>query len=475
MRNVDVIVLGGGSGDIIADHALMQGLTVAMFHIPPIGGTCQNYGCIPSKILIYPADQIMRIHDAKKVGVEATINNIDFQGIMKRMRDHRAQEQHREYETLQDITNFTYVEGEAHFTNDYTVESNNQLYTAEKIFIGVGARPFIPPVEGLDHVSYLTNETVLDLEKLPSSIIIVGGGYIAVEYAHFFSALGSHVILLQDMQRIVPNEEPDVSDLLQLQLSQRMQIHTDMRVVKAEAGYDHVIVTAQDTQTKKDHQFTAEKLFIAAGRVPNSDRLHVEATGIEVDERGYIKVNEYLETSKPRIWAFGDITGHHMYKHVANREAFLAWHNAAHDHKAPMTYDAIPHAVFTYPQIAGVGLTEAEALKAKGKILVGTAHYRDVAKGLAMNDEYGYGKAIVDYDTGRILGFHIVGTNAAILIQEIINAMSAGNNIDDIYMAMHIHPALTEFIPRVLEYLVEVESSTNNVKEQTEEIAYFSH
>jgi mycothione reductase len=474
MHSVDILILGGGSGDIIADHALVQGLSVTMIHVPPIGGTCQNYGCIPSKMIIYPASQVMRIKEAKRVGVEATITSIDFKGIMKRMRDHRSHEQQREYEGLHDITSFTYIEGEAHFTDEYTVEVNGELYKADKIFIGIGARPFIPPIEGLNHVPYLTNESVLNIEELPKSIIIVGGGYIAVEYGHFFSAMGSHVILLQDEHRIVPGEEPAISDLLQLQLAERMQIHTDMRVIKAETSDEHVMITAQDIETNKNHEFTAEKLFIAAGRTPNSDRLHIEATGVQVDERGYIKVNEYMETTKPRIWAFGDITGRCMFKHVANREAFLAWHNAAHDHKAPMDYTAIPHAIFTYPQIASVGLTEAEALKARKKILVGTAHYHDVAKGLAMNDEHGFGKAIVDYDTGRILGFHIIGTNAVLLIQEIVNAISAGNNIDDIYMAMHIHPALSEFIPRVLQYLVEVEPSAA-VKEQTEEISYFTH
>jgi mycothione reductase len=474
MHNVDILILGDGSGDIIADHALMQGLGVTMVHVPPIGGTCQNYGCIPSKILIYSADQIMRIKEAKRVGVEATISSIDFQGIMKRMRDHRASEQHREYESVRDITNFTYIEAEAHFTDEYTVEVNGEFYKADKIFIGVGARPFIPPIEGLDHVPYLTNETILNINEPPKSIVIVGGGYIAVEYAHFLSAMGSHVILLQDLHRLVPSEEPEISDLLQLQLAERMQIHTDMSVVKAETTNDHVMITARDLETNKNHEFTAETLFIATGRTPNSDRLRVETTGVQVDERGYIKVNEYMETTKPRIWAFGDVTGRYMFKHVANREAFLAWHNAAHDHKATMDYSAIPHAIFTHPQIASVGLTEAEALKAKKKILVGTAHYHDVAKGLAMNDEHGFGKAIVDYDTGRILGFHIIGAHAPLLIQEIINAMSAGNNIDDIYMAMHIHPSLSEFIPRVLQYLVEVEPSTA-MKEQTEEISYFTH
>lgn len=474
MRNTDVLVLGGGSGDIIADHALMQGLKVTMVHVPPIGGTCQNYGCIPSKMLIYPADQVMMIKEAKRVGVEAAVTNVDYQAIMKRMREHRASEQHRECESLQGIADFTYVEGEAHFTDEYTIEVNGELIRAEKVFIGVGARPLIPRIEGIEAMPYLTNETVLDLSELPKSLIIVGGGYIAVEYGHFFSALGTYVILLHNEHRLVPSEEPEISDLLQLQLTERMQIHTDMNVVKADHSDEHVMIVARDLETGKDHEFTAEKLLIAAGRKPNTDRLRVEATGVQVDKQGYIKVNEFLETSKPRIWAFGDVTGNYMFKHVANREAFLAWHNAAHDHKAPMDFHAVPHAVFTYPEIASVGMTQAEALQDYKKILVGTAHYRDVAKGLFMNDEYGYGKAIVDPETGRILGFHIIGTNAALLIQEIVNAMSAGTTIDDIYMAMHIHPALSEFIPRVLQYLVEVEPSAM-VKEQTEEIAYFTH
>jgi dihydrolipoamide dehydrogenase len=198
-----------------------------------------------------------------------------------------------------------------------------------------------------------------------------------------------------------------------------------------------------------DIKITSEKIFIAAGRKSNADILKVIKTGAKLDDRGYIMVNEYLETSKKNIWAFGDAIGKYMYKHVANQEATLAWQNAFHKNKIPMNYSAIPYAVFTHPEIAGVGLTEEEA-ENKFEILVGKASYNEVSKGEAMMEVEGFSKAIADKKTGRIIGFHIIGPYASMLIQEVINAMALGGDIGYIGRGLHIHPALSELILRTL-------------------------
>ena len=296
-------------------------------------------------------------------------------------------------------------------------------------------------------MDYLTSDTVLELETPPKSIMIIGGGYIGVEYGHFFSGIGTKTTIIQRPFKIVPDEEPEISDLLKRELEQRMEIHTNHEVVEVKEEGDVKILVARNREDGTLKEFSAETLMIAAGRVPNSDLLKPEKTGVQLDERGYVKVNEYLETSKKNIWAFGDAIGKEMFKHVANYEASIAWHNAVHDHKVKMEYSAAPHAVFTRPQVASVGLKEAEAKQQGTKILVGKAFYRDTAMGGAMGEPEGFVKVIVERETGKILGGHIIGAEASILIQEIVNAMITENRTyAPIVRAMHIHPALSEVV-----------------------------
>lgn len=197
MKEYDLIVIGGGSGMNVAEFALMHGLKVAVVHNPPIGGTCQNFGCIPSKMLIFPADRIMEIQEASKLGVYAKIQQIDFTSIMNRMRQIRKDDQNHEQKSVKQIKNFDYFGGEGHFIKDYVLEVNGEKIRGKKIVICTGARPLIPPIKGIDTVNFLTNESVLDLEKKPESMIIIGGGYIAAEYGHFFAAMGTKVTILQ--------------------------------------------------------------------------------------------------------------------------------------------------------------------------------------------------------------------------------------------------------------------------------------
>jgi dihydrolipoamide dehydrogenase len=315
------------------------------------------------------------------------------------------------------------------------------------IFIASGARPGIPPIKGIDKVDYLTSDTVLELETPPKSIMIIGGGYIGVEYGHFFSGIGTKTTIIQRPFKIVPDEEPEISDLLKRELEQRMAIHTGFEGVEVKQEGNVKILVARSREDGSLREFSADALMVAAGRVPNSDLLKPEKTGVHLDERGYVKVNEYLETSKKNIWAFGDAIGKEMFKHVANYEASVVWHNAVHDHKVKMEYSAAPHAVFTRPQIASVGLKEAEAKQQGYRILVGKALYKDTAMGGAMGEPEGLVKVIVERETGKILGGHIIGAEASILIQEITNAMvTEKGSYAPIVQAMHIHPALSEVV-----------------------------
>jgi dihydrolipoamide dehydrogenase len=278
-------------------------------------------------------------------------------------------------------------------------------------------------------------------------MLIIGGGYIASEYGHFFSSIGTKVTIIQRNPRILPDEEPEISTLLKEEMSKRMDVFVNYEATEVTEKDGMKTVTAKNRTDGSTKQFSAEALLVAAGRLPNSDMLKPEKTGVELDARGYVKVNEYLETGKKNIWAFGDAIGKQMFKHVANYEAQVAWHNAVHDRKVKMDYSTAPHAVFTHPQIASVGLKEAEAKQLGYKVLVGVSSHASTALGAAMGEPKGFVKVIVEQKTGKILGGHIVGPFASILIQEIINAMAVGDKtFTPIVRGMHIHPAMTEVV-----------------------------
>ncbi len=454
MKKYGAIVIGSGCGMNIVEEALGRGLRVALVDRGPLGGTCPNLGCIPSKMLIYAADRIVEIQEAKKLGVAAEVQNIDFNFIMGRMRKSVQENQNHMRHDISHTENLDFYEGEGHFVSDYTIEVNEETIKGNKVFIASGSRPLIPPIKGLDNVDYLTNEAVLQLKERPDSLIIIGGGYIAVEYGHFFAAMGTKVTIIEMADRLLLAEEPEISALLKEELGTRMDIHTSALAKEVKRGADRVAVVVKDKETGREQEFSAQRIMVAVGRKSNADLVKVKNTGVEVDERGFIKVDEYLETSKKNIWAVGDANGQQMFTHVANRETAIAAHNALDNARLKMDYSAAPHAVYSHPQIASVGLGEEKA-KREHKILIGRARYFDVAKGEAMMEEKGFAKVIVEKDTERILGFHIIGPYAPTLIQEVINAMASGGYINQINAGMHIHPALPELILKTLGNLEE--------------------
>ena len=448
MDRFDVLVIGSGSGGSIADAALMSGMKVAYVERGLLGGTCLNRGCIPSKMVIYPADIVNQIRHAEKLGIKARIEEIDFSFIMERARRSIEEDRRHMEDGVEHIDNLSFFKETGEFVADYTLKVGSETIEAENVFIVSGARPNIPPIKGLENVLYITSESVWDLTEAPKSIIIVGGGFIAIEMAHFFSSLGVDATVLSRSPRLLKNAEPEISEQLQKAMARRMKIYTSIEAKEASQTSTKKRVVARD-RNNVEQIFEAEALFIATGRRSNADLLRPERTGVELDERGYIKVNEFYETTKERIWAFGDAIGKAMYKHAANKEAELVWRAFSHGHKHPLDYSKIPYAVFSWPQVASVGLTEGEALKMGYNILVGRYDYANTAKGMAMAEENGFVKVIVENENYKILGAHILGPYAPILIQEVTNVMHCTEgNARTIQDAMHIHPALPEVVQR---------------------------
>jgi dihydrolipoamide dehydrogenase len=445
----DVLVIGSGSGMTIADAALNRGMTVAVVEMGPLGGTCLNRGCIPSKMVIYPADVVNTIREAGKLGIRAKIEEIDFAFIMERSARLISEDVHHMEEGVGHVQGLTLFSDVGEFVSNYTMKVSGENLRAENVFIVSGARPFIPPVRGLEEAGYLTSRNVWDIRERPKSILIVGGGFVAVEFAHFFSSVGSEVTLLSRSPRLIKFAEPEVSELLGREMGRRMEIHYNVEAVEASKKGGLKEIVTVNKENGETRGFRGDEIMIAAGRRSNADLLKPERTGVAVDGRGFIVVNEYLETTKPMIWAFGDAIGRHMFKHVANYEAGVAWNNFAHDHKEAVDYSAVPYAVFTHPQVASVGMTKQEALDNGHEILIGAYDYRDTAKGSAMGVEEGFVKVIVEDQTYRILGGHIIGPYAPILMQEVINAMNTKEGtVDSIHRAMYIHPATPEVVQR---------------------------
>jgi mycothione reductase len=445
MEHFDVLVVGSGSGMLVASAAVEQGFKAALVEHGRMGGTCINVGCVPSKMLIYPADVLASIGESAKLGVKASVT-VDFGNIMHRMRalvDHDSRHQAAAVEATSGLTWF---KDRGEFISDYTMQTGKHTIQAKKIFIASGARTALPPIKGLHAIDYLTSDTVLQLQTQPKSIIIVGGGYIGMEYGHFFSSIGTQTAVIQRADHVLPEEEPEISELLKRELGRRLEIYTGYEALEVQQRGATKVLLAQNRIDGSQMEFTAQALMIAAGRASNAYLLNPQKTGVKLDEHGFIAVNDYLETSKKNIYAFGDAIGRQMFKHAANYEAGIVWHNATHDHKAAMDFSAVPRGVFTHPQVASVGLKEQEA-KRHCNILVGTATYKDTAMGAAMGFPEGFVKVIVEKETGKILGAHIIGPEAVVLIQEITNAIVTGNgDYGPIARGMHIHPALNEVV-----------------------------
>ena len=334
MEQFDVLVVGSGSGMLVAAAAVDRGFKVALVEQGKMGGTCINVGCVPSKMLIYPADVLATLKDAEKLGMKAKVDSIDFKNIMNRMHALVNRDSEFKQRAVEATPDLKWFKEQGEFISDYTLQVGTHTITAEVIFIVSGTRSTVPLIKGLENVSYLTSDTVLELQTQPKSIIIVGGGYIGMEYGHFFSAIGTKTTIIQRPYRVVPEEEPEISDLLKKELDKRMEIFTGYEALEAKQEGTTKTIVARNRLDASTREFSAEAVMVATGRVSNADLLKPEKTGVKLDEHGFIQVNEYLETSKKNICAFGDCIGKQMFKHVANYEAGVAWHNAIHDHKA---------------------------------------------------------------------------------------------------------------------------------------------
>lgn len=460
MKEYDLISVGTGSAMMIVE-ALVQDnprIKVAVIDKDEPGGICLTKGCIPSKLLLYSAELVRTIERAGELGIEVDLKRVDFLKVMERMRNIIYHDIDMIRMGLSLSKNIDYYHAVAEFVTPYTLKVGNDIITSKMIILCTGSKPTIPPIEGLENVGYLTSDTILKMNVLPESFAIIGGGYIAAEYGHFLSAMGSKVSIIGRNPQFLPQEEPEISALAKKKLEQYLIMltnHEVQRVIKTSNGLKKLVMV--NRQTSEEAVAEVDEILVATGRSPNSDILRPEIGGIETDKEGWIKVNEYLETSQPNIWALGDADGNYQFKHVANYEALIVYYNAILKRKMKVDYHAIPHAVFTDPEIASVGFGEKEAIEkyGKDKIMIGFQRYENTAKGEVMNVKDCFVKVIIKEENMQILGAHIIGPQASVLIQEIINLMyTPEQSAIPITRGMHIHPALSEVVERAFRSLI---------------------
>jgi len=460
MNEVDFLVIGSGSGLDVANAAVNQGQSVAVVEKGPLGGTCLNRGCIPSKMLLYHADVLETIERADAFHIDAEVRDVGFADIVREVNEEVSADADSIRQGLRSSSRHDLYEGEGRFVDERTVEvqggeDDGARIHAETVLIAAGTRPAVPDIEGIDTVNYLTSTDALQLEVPPEHLVIVGGGYVAAELGRFFGTFGSDVTIIGRRPNLLPEADEEVAEAFTERYADRFTVHTGYAVTAVSETDGTVTVDASPYEYGEDGgvldddpiTVTGDALLVAAGRTPNSDTLDLDATDVTTDERGFIETDEYLRTTADGVWALGDIVGEYLLKHSANHEAQAVARNLFGDDLLPVDYTAMPFAVFASPEVAGVGAHETDLQAAGREYASRTYRYDQTARGSAMKAD-GFVKVLIDLE-GKILGCHIIGPEASNLIQEVVVAMTAGSgSVQDIRQAVHIHPALSEVVQR---------------------------
>ncbi|MGI5505398.1 mycothione reductase [Lentzea sp. CA-135723] len=451
MRHFDLVIIGTGSGNSIPAEA-MAGWQIAILEKGTFGGTCLNVGCIPTKMFVHTADQAAAPANAKKLGVDAHTDAVHWPEIRDRIfnRIDPIAEGGRNWRANENA-NVTVYEGTAHFVDAHTIDTGTgETITADRVVIAAGSRPTIPAIADLDATGYHTSDTIMRLDELPESLIIVGSGFIASEFAHVFSSFGVKVTVIARSNLLLRHEDLDIAERFTEIAKDKWNVLLNRKTTRAEKTDTGVRLHLEGPNGEETVE--AQQLLIATGRQPNSDLLQVQNAGIDLHDDGRVKVDEFQKTSRPHIFAMGDISSEHQLKHVANHEARVVQHNLLNpDDQVKSDHRFVPAAVFSSPQIASVGLTEEQAKAADIRYVTASQAYASIAYGWAMEDTTGFAKLIADPATGQILGAHIIGPQASTVIQPLIQAMSFGLDAKTMARGQYwIHPAMPELVENAL-------------------------
>ncbi len=451
MRHFDLVIIGSGSGNSIPDERFAD-QQIAIVEKGVFGGTCLNVGCIPTKMFVHTADVASTPSGAAKFGVDEHLDGVRWADVRDRI-----------FGRIDPISagglrwrsegnaNVTVYQGTAKFVGPKTLDTGTgEVITADRFVIGAGSRPVVPDVVDLDTVDYHTSDTVMRLDELPASMIILGGGFVANEFAHVFSSFGVKVTLIARSDLLLRHEDREIAKRFTSLAADKWDVRLQRKTVRAERTDGGLRLHLEGPDGAEAVE--AETLLVAVGRTPNSDLLDLAQTGVTTHPDGRIVVDEYQKTVVDGIYAFGDISSEHQLKHVANHEGRVVQHNLLHpDSPKKSDHRYVPSAVFSSPQIASVGLTEEQAVKQGIRYVKGTQAYASIAYGWAMEDQSGFAKVLADPATGKLLGAHIIGPQAPTVIQPLIQAMSFGLDARTMAKGQYwIHPAMPELVENAL-------------------------
>ncbi len=446
----DLVVLGQGASAFAAViKAADLGVKAAMIgknatHGTLLGGTCVNVGCVPSKRLLVSGETYSV--DQRFDGVRILERRLDYD-LVVRAKDRLVKKLRKEKyaDVIGELDHVIYINEAGSFRNAHEIKAGKRLLKARKVVIATGASTYVPSVPGIEKLDCYTNEDALSLPAKPDSMLVVGGGPLGVEFAQMYAHFGTKVTLLQRAGRIVPREEPEVSDLLKQHLEgEGVEIHTFAELNKAERIGEKRVIHA--SVRKRRERFEAECVLLATGRRPHTEKLDLSEASVRTDERGFVVVDETMQTSNPDVFAAGDVAGEPMLETIAAKEGATAAENAVTGNQKKIDYTAVPHAVFTYPQVASVGLTEEEAIEKFGACACRVLGFEAVPKALITEETGGVIKMVIRPKTKRIVGIHLFAPNAADIIHAGVLIIRGHMTIDDVIDTVFTFPTHSESI-----------------------------
>jgi pyruvate/2-oxoglutarate dehydrogenase complex dihydrolipoamide dehydrogenase (E3) component len=449
MPDFDIIAIGGGAGGLVtAAGAAGLGARTALIERHKMGGECLWTGCVPSKALLAAARSVALARDSAKFGIEFEAPRIDFRRVMAHV--HHAQHAIEPNDSPDRFRSLgvEVISGTARFVDRKVLSVNGRELTARHFVIATGSRPAIPDVPGLDRITYHTNETIFEIETLPASLVVLGGGAVGIELAQAFALLGSHVTVLEADTRVLRAEDEEITDALLAGLQRDgVMIRVGTKITSVESTANGVRVHTSGGVVD------AESLLIAAGRRANTDTLDLDDAGVAYHENG-LRLDKYLRTSVHNIWGVGDVTGAPRFTHIADYQARLVLRNALFPFRSAADYTVVPWAIYTHPEIAHVGLTEKQARDRHGDgIQVWRKSFVELDRAIADGQTNGLVKIITD-ERGQILGGHILGTHASSMIAEIVLAMKRGIRLADLAAVIHAYPTYPESVKHTADAFV---------------------
>ncbi|MBI4037689.1 mercury(II) reductase [Candidatus Curtissbacteria bacterium] len=457
MEEYDLIIIGGGAGAFAAAIKAneLRAKALIINHGLPLGGTCVNVGCIPSKNLLKAGEVLYYSQHHNFGGIKLRTEEFDFGKTIQEELDVVAAMRKEKYEeVLKNLQNVTFIEGRAKFTSPVEIEVNGQKYQGKKFVIATGSTANVPPISGIKEAGYLTHIEALANKKQPKSLVIIGAGPLGLEFAQMFYHFGTKVTVLQKGNTILPRVEPEIASALQKYLSDEgIEVYTEVETLSVRKEGSEKVVKAKINKFVTgvikgiEQEFRAEEILLAAGKTANTKDLNLQIAGVEIDERLAIKVNEYQKTSKDHIFAVGDVTNQKLrLETIAGREGTLAAKNALTGSRDSINYWQVPYAVFTYPAVAGIGMTDAEVIESGGRCSCNTIDFSKVPKAGAIKDTRGVIKMVINSENKKILGIHMVAPEAADIINQGIYILKGEMTVDDVIDSLPVFPTLSESI-----------------------------